>query len=64
MVHDDASEADAIARLEAALDRIARHPPNPTRPVPDAAPVTAVVAARLDVLIAQLRDALATGAED
>jgi predicted trehalose synthase len=46
-------QEEALSRLEAALDRIERH----ARPVPvtDAA----VIAARLDTLIDQLRNALA-----
>jgi hypothetical protein len=49
-------ENDALARLEAALERIALHAkPNPNPPTE-----AAVIAARLDTLIAQLRSALAT----
>ena len=64
MVDADTAESDALARLEAALDRIALAP----RPVPSApsagtmqadAPDTAKIAERLDILIAQLRDGLA-----
>ena len=57
----DASEADALSRLEAALDRIAKHKSRPARD--DAAEAeTAIVAGRLDKLIGQLRHALATEA--
>ena len=48
---DGDAEADGLERLEAALDRIAARA---TRPATD----TGAVAARLDRLIAQLRDAL------
>jgi hypothetical protein len=56
--------ADAAARLQLALDRIARLASRPAAPpggVPPAmAPAqTAAIAARLDMLIAQLRAALA-----
>ncbi len=47
-------ENDALARLEAALDRIALH----AKPNPEAPTDVAVVAARLDTLIAQIRSAL------
>lgn len=47
---DGDAEADGLERLEAALDRIAAR----ARPATD----TGAVAARLDRLIAQLRDAL------
>ena len=57
MVDEEADPADALARLEAALDRIAEgaRPPSPQA----AEPASAEVAERLDALIAQLRDALA-----
>ncbi|MDA8253304.1 MAG: hypothetical protein M0Z28_29615 [Rhodospirillales bacterium] len=53
--HED--PAEAAARLEQALERIARlaHPPQPAVPEPE----TARIAARLDGLIAELRAALA-----
>jgi hypothetical protein len=44
---------EALSRLEAALDRIERH----AKPVPPTD--AAVIAARLDTLIDQLRNALA-----
>ncbi len=54
---DGEAEADALERLEAALDRIAaRAEPRGARPM---ATDTTAVAARLDRLIAQLQDALA-----
>ncbi len=59
------SEADALARLEAALDRIAQAPRRQAEPPPDgAAPDQAAseVADRLDALILQLRGALAAEA--
>ena len=60
---DDPAELDALAgRLEAALDKIVRHleaPSAPPRPVsPEASVATTDMAARLDGLIARLRDAL------
>jgi hypothetical protein len=54
MLNADGSEADELARLEAALDRIAVAPRPHSTP-----PDTAAVAERLDALIAQMRDALA-----
>ncbi len=51
-------QEEALSRLEAALDRIERN----AKPAPSAeAPATdaAMIAARLDTLIAQLRNALA-----
>ena len=53
------AETEALARLEAALDRIGRRgaiaiPPNP-------AAITKAAAVRLDALITQLRDALEDG---
>ena len=56
MSDSDATEADALQRLEAALDRIAQH----TQAAPPAMPAidTGVVAARLDRLIGHLRDVL------
>ena len=56
MAESDANEADALSRLEAALDRIARHQARPA-----VAPVvpTALLASRMDRLIGQLRHALA-----
>jgi hypothetical protein len=51
---DDTVDMDAVAdRLEAALDRIARH-----LDAARAAPPTAELAARVDGLIVRLRDAL------
>jgi hypothetical protein len=59
MADGDANEADALARLEAALDRIAQHNQRST-PSLEAGPAvdTAAIASRLDTLIGQLRDAL------
>ena len=54
MADADANEADALTRLEAALDRIARQSVRPEPPVN-----TALIASRLDRLIGQLRHALA-----
>ncbi len=56
----DSSPIDSAARLEAALERIARlaakpPPPPPAPPAPAADPV---LVARLDSLILQLREAL------
>lgn len=51
-----AIEDDALDRIEAALERIARHVEQPD-------PVAAEVAARLDHIIARLRDGLAAGQE-
>ena len=56
--------ADALARLEAALDRIAEHAAESASitieaGVPPVEDVTADVAIRLDALILQLRAALA-----
>ncbi len=48
-------EDDALARLEAALDRIASLAKPNSHPPTDAA----MIAARLDTLIAQIRSALA-----
>ena len=58
MADGDASGTDGLARLEAALDRIAQAPrPRSASPAgPDA------VAERLDALIGQLREALAVEA--
>ena len=53
MAEADGSEADALSRLEAALERIAQHRPQPT-PSAD----TALIASRLDRLIGQVRHAL------
>ena len=53
MSDGDAMEADALHRLETALDRIAQRTRAATPPVDAAA-----IATRLDRLIAQLRDAL------
>ncbi len=60
MADADAGEADALSRLEAALDRIARHNPRQAS-VTDAAPAidSGLIASRLDRLIGQLRHALA-----
>ncbi len=60
MADADANEADALTRLEAALDRIARHNARPA-PLAGAVPLvdTVLVASRLDRLIGQLRHALA-----
>ncbi len=59
MADGDANEADALARLEAALDRIAQHNQR-TISAPEATPGVdiAAIASRLDNLIGQLRDAL------
>ena len=54
MAEADAGEADALSRLEAALDRIAQHRPQAALPVD-----TGLIASRLDRLIGQLRHALA-----
>ena len=51
----DAAGADALTRLEAALERIALS----TRPTAAASADTSAVAERLDALIAQMRGALA-----
>ena len=58
MSDSDAAEADALQRLEAALDRIAQ---SVQVPAPDVAPRvdTVAIGARLDRLIGQLHDALA-----
>ncbi len=62
------NEADEAGRLEAALERIARampldtpapHPPQPYRAEEHISPDTKALAARLDALIAELRDILA-----
>lgn len=57
MGETDPGETDALARLEVALDRIARHP----RAAPDTAATvdTALIASRLDRLIGQISHALA-----
>jgi hypothetical protein len=57
---DDQDPADAAARLEAALERIANAARRPSAgsPVVD----TVRIAARLDALIAQLRAALSASA--
>ena len=52
-------EADPLARLEAALDRIAKHA-QPGAPVPPPQAADAI-AARLDALIGQVRAGLTTG---
>ncbi len=55
---DSDAEADALERLEAALDRIAmRAQPAPSEPRVD----TPAIAARLDRLIGQMHDALNIG---
>ena len=59
MADGDANEADALSRLEAALDRIAKHKQRvdmlgTTTPGVD----TVEIAARLDAVIDQLRNAL------
>jgi hypothetical protein len=58
MSDSDATEADALQRLEAALDRIAQ---TLHVPAPEAGPRidTVAIGARLDRLIGQLHDALA-----
>lgn len=58
MADEDATEADALARLEAALDRIA----DAARPgaLPTAAVDTIVITEKMDALIVRLRDALST----
>ena len=62
MSDSDAAEADALQRLEAALDRIAqvsRFQGMQTAPADPAPQVdTVAISARLDQLIGQLRDAL------
>ena len=60
MAEGDANEADALSRLEAALDRIAQHSQRPALAA-SAAPAadTSEVAGRLDSLISELRNALA-----
>ena len=63
-------EGDALTRLEAALDRIARRAqgalplaPSPSMPSPSMpSPSTEDVASRLDLLIGQIRGALDDGA--
>ena len=52
MSDSDATEADALQRLEAALDRIARRTQQP--PAAD----TGAIASRLDRLIGHIRDVL------
>ncbi len=53
MAGEEADAADSLARLEAALDRIAAQ-------APKSAPIdVAALASRLDGLIDQVRDALA-----
>ncbi len=56
-------EAEVLARLEAALDRISQRGPIGIPPAPSATPYAAAdaVAGRLDALIAQLRGALESG---
>jgi hypothetical protein len=54
-MESEADQAEALARLEAALDRIATHA---VSPAPAAVPV-GVIAARLDSLIAEIRSVLA-----
>ena len=54
MAGEEADAADGLARLEAALDRIARQAPAAKPPID-----TAALASRLDGLIDQVRDALA-----
>jgi hypothetical protein len=54
-MESEADQAEALARLEAALDRIAKHA---VSPAPAAVPV-GVIAARLDSLIAEIRSVLA-----
>ena len=58
MGETDPGETDALARLEAALDRIARH--QQAAPNPVAAVDTAQITARLDRLIGHIGHALAT----
>ena len=59
MMDENVDAVDALARLEAALDRIAEGSrPGPIAQV--AEPAGAEMAERLDALIAQLRGALAT----
>jgi hypothetical protein len=53
-MESEADQADALARLEAALDRIAKHAASPAPAVP-----AEVIAARLDGLIAEIRSVLA-----
>ena len=56
---DTDDPADAAARLEKALERIAALAALPVRPHPREAAEAAIVAQRLDRLIAKLRTALA-----
>jgi hypothetical protein len=59
MADGDANEADALSRLEAALDRIAKHNQKVNVVEPAAPGVDTVeIAARLDAVIDQLRNAL------
>lgn len=60
--NDDAGDADAAARLESALERIARHArrASPEGTMADESVDTSAIAGRLDALIAQLRGALET----
>ncbi len=61
MLDGDMAEADALARLETALDRIAQTAQRPAAAA-TTGPGAADIAGRLDALIAQLRDALAVEA--
>lgn len=61
MAEPEDEAAEALRRIEAALERIARHATG--RPAEEPAPERAKLAARLDMLIAQLRAAL-DGAAD
>ncbi len=59
MADGDAGEADALSRLEAALDRIAKHNRRANQSEPAFPDVDTVeIAARLDTVISQLRNAL------
>ena len=61
MAEPEDEAAEALRRIEAALERIARHVTG--RPAEAPAPERAKLAARLDALIAQLRAALDGAAE-
>lgn len=61
MAEPEDEAAEALRRLEAALERIARHATR--RPAGEPVPERAKLAARLDTLIAQLRAALDGAAE-
>ena len=59
MASEPEAAADAAARLEAALERIARRATAPAEPAAaPAGPSRAILIARLDQMIARLRGAL------